>query len=387
MPSSHHHVPTLRQMLEALIATSSISSLRPEWDQSNRPVLELLASWLEPLGFQIHWLPIPGQADKANLYATLGHGSGGLTLSGHSDTVPFDTQRWQYPPLQLTEANGRFYGLGIADMKAFFALAIDAIRDLDPSHLRAPLRILATADEESAMRGARAFIADPQPLGQFVLLGEPTGLQPIRQHKGVMEEVIHVQGRSGHASDLRLGNSALDGMHEIMSALLTWREALCQHQDEAFSVPYPTVNLGAIRGGDSPNRICGECELYLDIRVLPTMDPQVLRQELHRIVSKIAERRGLRADVTPLFATIPPAATPAESPLVQALEQLSNQPAGSANFATEAAFFNTLAVDTVIFGAGEIAQAHQPDEFLTIASIEPSIQILKALVRQFCCQN
>ncbi len=377
--------PSLQQLLQELIATPSVSSVNPALDQSNRPLLALLMTWLEAAGFELELLPVPDHANKFNLLATLGSGSDGLVLAGHTDTVPFDAARWTYPPLALTEANGRYYGLGTSDMKGFFALALEAARGLTAAQLRAPLLILATADEESAMHGARALAAAGRQFGRYALIGEPTNLRPVRLHKGVMAEAVRLLGRSGHASDPRLGNSALDGMQAVLTALLAWREELQQkHHHPAFAVPYPTLNCGYIHGGDNPNRICGECVLHVDVRVLPGLDPVDLRSELAQRVAAVAEKRGLQWSVTPLFAAIPPAETAADSVLVQACERLTGVAAEAVNFGTEAPFFNQLGMDTVILGPGDIAQAHQPDEYLALERIPPMLDILGGLIRQFC---
>ena len=385
-----HHVPaneapSLHGMLEGLIATPSVSSVTPDWDQSNRPLLALLAGWLADAGFRVEILDIPGHPAKANLIATLGSGPGGLVLSGHSDTVPFDADLWQHDPLKLTEDGGRFYGLGTSDMKAFFALAIEAARGLSAAALKQPLIILATADEESAMYGARALVDAGRPLGRYAVIGEPTGLRPVRMHKGVMGEAIRLVGRSGHASDPRLGNSALEGMHDVLTAVLAWREELQRtYNNPAFPVSFPTINPGHIHGGDNPNRICGRCELHLDLRVLPGLDPDDLRVELARRVGAVADRRGLAWEVQPLFASIPPAETPAGSAIVRAAEALTGHRAEAVSFGTEAPFFNKLGMETVVLGPGDIAQAHQPDEYLALERIPPTIGLLRRLIRQFC---
>ncbi len=377
--------PPLRSMLEQLIATLSVSSVTPTLDHGNRALIALLADWLASAGFRVEILPVPGRAEKFNLVGTLGRGTEGLVLSGHTDTVPFDAAHWSYDPLTLTELNGRYYGLGIADMKSFFACAIEAARGLSDADLRAPLVILATADEESAMHGARALAESGRQFGRYVVIGEPTNLRPVRLHKGVMGEAIRLTGRSGHASDPSLGNNALDGMHEVMTALIAWRDDLRQqHQHPAFNVPYPTLNLGYIHGGDNPNRICGECELHLDLRVLPGLDPQTLRDHLSELVSGVARRRGLTWSVAPLFEAIPPAETPANSKIVRACEQLTGYPAEAVNFGTEAPFFNQIGMETVILGSGDIAQAHQPDEYLEIDRIAPTLDILRELIQRFC---
>jgi acetylornithine deacetylase len=199
---------------------------------------------------------------------------------------------------------------------------------------------------------------------------------------------VRLVGRSGHASDPSLGNNALDGMHQVLTAILAWRDELkAAHHHPAFPVPYPTLNLGHIHGGDNPNRICGECELHLDLRVLPGLDPTDLRAELSRRVARVAERRGLGWQVEALFPSIPPAETPAGSAIVRATEALTGHAAEAVSFGTEAPFFNRLGMETVVLGPGDLDQAHQPDEYLALDRIEPMVQLLKRLIRQFCIDD
>jgi len=377
--------PPLTAMLEALIAEPTVSSVDPARDQGNGGLVDLLADWLEAAGFRVAPMAIPGRPGKFNLIATLGSGPGGLVLSGHTDTVPFDPDRWTHDPLRLTEDGGRLYGLGTSDMKSFLAIAIEAARGLLAKDLDRPLVILATADEESSMSGARALVAAGRPLGRYALIGEPTGLAPVRLHKGVMGEAVRLIGRTGHASDPGLGRNALDGMQEVMGEILAWREALKdRYLHPAFAVPGPTVNLGHIHGGDNPNRICGDCELHLDLRVLPGMRPEDLRAELSALVAGVAERRGLAWTVEPLFASVPPVETPATSGLVAAGEALTGHTAGAVSFGTEAPFFDQLGMETLILGPGDLAQAHQPDEYLETARIPRTIELLRGFIGRFC---
>ncbi|NCA69306.1 MAG: acetylornithine deacetylase [Sphingobacteriia bacterium] len=383
-----NQAPPLTTMLAELIATLSVSSVTPAFDHSNLALIDRLAEWLTSAAFQVEVLPLPGHPGKANLIATLGRGSGGLVLSGHTDTVPFDAHLWTHDPLRLTEVDGRYYGLGMADMKSFFALAIEAARAFTAADLTRPLIILATADEESAMHGARALVAAARPLGRHALIGEPTGLRPVRLNKGVMGESIRLIGRSGHASDPALGVSALDGMHAVMGELLRWRQELKEQSSHpGFRIPYPTLNLGHIHGGDNPNRICGECELHLDLRLLPGQQASEMRAEIARRVAPVAERSGLRWTVRPLFESIPAGETSAEAAIVRAAEQLSGHPAESVSFGTEAPFLNQLGMETVVLGPGDIAQAHQPDEYLAIERITPTLDLLRALIERFCVQD
>ncbi len=377
--------PNLPEMMRRLIGSPSVSSVSPEWDQSNRQVIEHLAEWCRDAGFTVEILEIPGHPGKYNLIASAGSGPEGLVLSGHTDTVPFDEGRWNGDPLRLREADGRWYGLGTADMKGFFAVVLEAIRDLDLRTLKQPLVLLATADEESSMCGARSLRDLHRRLGRHAMIGEPTGLRPVRLHKGITMEAIRVTGRSGHSSDPALGNNALEGMYRVIGELLAWRDELQRHHhNPLFAVDVPTLNLGHIHGGDNPNRICGQCELHFDIRPLPGMSLQGLREELDSRLARLQETTGLSIHREPLFAGVPAMETPAEAEIVRAVEALTGYTAGAVAFATEGPFLNAMGMDTVILGPGHIDQAHQPDEYIELTQLEPAQHIVRRLIERFC---
>ena len=384
MPTSEF---PLLDHIRQLIATPSVSSVSPLLDQSNRLVIDLLAGWLEQAGFAVQIEPLPQRPDKANLIATLGSGTGGLVLAGHTDTVPYDDGRWLYDPFGGTVADGRIYGLGAADMKAFLALALAAAQDFTARDLRQPLVILATADEESSMNGARALAATGQPLGRHALIGEPTGLKPVRMHKGILMEAIRIEGRSGHSSDPALGTSALEGMHRVIGELLQWRAELqARYRNPLFAVDMPTLNLGHIHGGDNPNRICAHCELHIDIRPLPGLTLAELRGALHQRLGRLLADSELKLSFRPLFDGIEAMETPATAAIVQAVEQLSGSPAGAVSFGTEGPYLNAMGMETVILGPGTIECAHQPDEFLALDQIKPMLHLLRNLIGRFCVQ-
>lgn len=376
----------LRDIRE-LVARPSVSSVSPQWDQSNAGVIEYLAERLTAQGFRVEVQPLDA-AGKSNLVASLGTGEGGLVLSGHTDTVPCDPELWASDPFVVTERDQKLYGLGTADMKAFFALVLAATSGLEASQLRQPLIVLATADEESSMHGARALAAAQQPLGRHAVIGEPTGLRPVRLHKGILMERVRLQGRAGHSSDPALGNSALEGMHAVIAALLAWRGELEQRaSDPAFAVPVTTLNLGRISGGDNPNRICGHCELDLDLRMLPGMHCAPLRRELRARVEESLQGQGLDIHFDALFAGVDPMLTTAGAPIVAAAEELTGAPAGAVAYGTEAPYLAQLGMEVVVLGPGHIDQAHQPDEYLALAGIEPGVEILRSLIRRFCLQS
>ncbi len=376
-------LPSLKDQFAALIAAPSVSCTQPDLDQSNRAVIDLLATWLGDLGFACEIQQVtPG---KFNLLASFGSGPGGLVLAGHSDTVPYDPQLWKSDPLTLTEDGDRWVGLGVCDMKGFFPLIIEAVLPLLDQPFRQPLLILATCDEESSMSGARALAEAGRPLGRAAVIGEPTGLKPIRLHKGVMMERIDILGRSGHSSDPSLGHSALEAMHEVMGAMMDLRRQWQREYNNAqFTVPQPTLNFGCIHGGDNPNRICGQCALEFDLRPLPGMDPQVLRAAIRGKLAPLAEQHQVRIDYAPLFPEVPPFEQNAEGELVQLAERLTGHAAAAVAFGTEAPYLQRLGCETIVLGPGDIACAHQPGEYLELSRLAPTVRLLRELIQHYC---
>ena len=378
-------LPAFKESFSALVATPSVSSIDARHDQSNVPMVDLLADWFASLGFNIETLAVADRPDKVNLVASLGAGAGGLVLSGHTDTVPYNESAWQQDPFRLTERDGRYYGLGVTDMKCFFPIVMQALQSLDLNRIKRPVILLATCDEESTMAGARALVDGQRGLGCYALIGEPTGLQPVIRHKGVMVETITLSGQSGHSSNPALGNNAMEGMHEVMNALLRWRANLQQtFSNDNFDVPVPTLNFGSIRGGDNPNRICAECELKIDLRLLPGMQVQAIRDELHSAVTQAVAGSGLGLEFDEVFPGLPPMETDPQSDIVKVAEKLTGHAADTVNFGTEGPYLNALGMDTVVLGPGDIDQAHQANEYIEQKRIQPMQALLEKMIAHFC---
>jgi acetylornithine deacetylase len=379
--------PKLKAMVADLIALPSVSSTLPQFDQSNLAVVHTLANWLEPLGFEIRIVPITGRSGKSNLIATRGAGSGGLVLSGHTDTVPLDADLWASDPFALTEINDRWYGLGTCDMKSFFALAIAALEPLLDQTFKHPLTIIGTADEESSMSGARALTAADICGARYAIIGEPTELKPVYKHKGIMMLSLKIQGSSGHSSNPALGANAIDGSGIVIEQLLKFRQELAnRYQDPGFLVAAPTLNLGCIHGGDNPNRICDHVDMAFDVRILPGMDNTNIRGEIeHRLAPLLADQ-GLTMSLDLFHDALPPFQTEGDELLATTRELTGCEPTSVA-FATEAPFLSQLGMQTVVLGPGSIDQAHQPNEFVELRQIEPTIAILRGLIAKHCCSD
>ena len=381
-----NNLPPFIELYRALIATPSISATDSALDQSNQTLINLLAGWFSTLGFQVEVQPVPGTRNKFNMLASIGRGPGGLLLAGHTDTVPFDDGRWTRDPFTLSEHNNKLYGLGTADMKGFFAFILDTLRDIDGSKLKKPLYILATADEETTMAGASYFATSSQLRPDCAIIGEPTSLQPVRAHKGHMSNAVRIVGQSGHSSDPSRGVNAIELMHEAISHLLLLRNTLKErYHHPAFDIPYPTMNLGHIHGGDASNRICGFCELHMDIRPLPGLTLNDLNGLLGEALAPVSEKWPGRLTIEALHPPIPGYECPADHRLVTVVEKLLGTKTEVVNYCTEAPFIQEIC-PTLVLGPGSINQAHQPDEYLDTAFIKPTRQLISQVVQHFCLQ-
>lgn len=386
MPSSF---PNLIDNLNELISLPSISSANEAIDSSNQAVIDSLADKFEALGFHCELIESPSTSGqkKLNLLATLGAGPGGLVLSGHTDTVPLDEELWQVDPFKATEKDGKLYGLGCTDMKGFFPVVMAAVQNLAATDFKHPLIVLATADEETSMEGAKTLVKLGRPQARYGVIGEPTGLKPVFAHKGIMMESIRLQGQSGHSSDPALGNNALDAMHLVIADLMTYRDELKnRYQSPIFEIPYPTLNLGCIHGGDNPNRICGHCDLEYDIRLVPGMHIDDVRAEITARIRTITDQLGIKAELAPLFSGVPAFCADDNSELLKAAKRLTGHDGISVAFGTEGSHLQQLGLDTIIMGPGNIDQAHQPDEYMSMDMIDPAVKLISQLITEFCLQ-
>lgn len=378
-------LPKFTELYQQLILAPSISSTESSLDVSNKAVIDLLATWFGELGFHIHISEVPNCVGKYNLVATYGCGNGGLLLAGHTDTVPFDDGLWSKDPFQLTEQDNKWFGLGSIDMKGFFAFVIEACKNIELNQLSQPLRILATADEETTMAGARAIAESATFKPKFAVIGEPTGMVPVFMHKGHMSEAIRITGRSGHSSDPANGINAIEIMHQVTGQLLKLQQKLKQqYACDHFAIPQPTLNFGHVHGGDSPNRICGSCELHIDMRPIPGVTPEDLFLLLNQALLPVQQQWPGAVDIYHLHEPIPAYSCDTSSELIKLAEQLTGETAIPVNYCTEAPFIQQLGCDTIVMGPGSIAQAHQPDEYLDMASIKPTQQTIEKLITEVC---
>ena len=377
-------LPTFAERLREIVSLNSISSEEPELDQSNESVIRCLERWLRELGFDVTLIKVKEKPLKYDLLARLGEGDGGLLLSGHTDTVPADPASWKSDPLSLTETEDRYTGLGSIDMKGFFAFAADAAASFSGKKLREPLYILATSDEETSMNGAKAFMEQASIRPRAVIIGEPTSLTPVYKHKGYMAFRVKAHGRRAHSSNPAEGINAIEIMHRAIAGIMKFRDSLKKFRSSDFKVPEPTLNIGIIRGGDSPNSVPDTCVMQFDVRPTELTPVDFIEKEVRKAIAQSAGEYSGSIEIEDLYPPLPAFGEGKDQPVVRKLAELSGNEPVTVGYATEAGLLSALTQNTVVFGAGSISNAHQPDEYLLKKEIEPMSRILREIISLIC---
>jgi len=349
---------------------------------SNLALIEHVETLLSALGVAATRVPNT-EGTKANLYATLGPPvEGGVVLSGHTDVVPVDGQPWTSDPFALTERDGRLYGRGACDMKGFLALALAAAPIFaEGGRLKRPVHFAFSYDEEVGCVGAPSMIAEiaqalPRPAA--VIVGEPTNMEVVRGHKGIVSYVVTVTGHEAHSSLTHLGLSANMAAIRLMHRLEELAQALEDKADPAspFLPKHATLTIGQIKGGTAVNILARECVFVFDLRCPPGLDPDAVlapflaeARSLDRAMKARFPHSGVevaRRSTTPAFAPEPDG----EAERIARRLAGDNGPPRVVPYAAEAGQFQQGGFSTVICGPGSIEQAHQPDEYVERRQIE-----------------
>jgi acetylornithine deacetylase len=363
-----------RAMIERLIAFKTVSR------DSNLGLIEWVRDYLAGFGATTR-LTHDATGKKANLFATLGDSKKpGLILSGHSDVVPVDGQDWDTDPFTTVERDGKLYARGSADMKGFIGIMLAQAPKfaaaLNANRLDAPLHYSLSYDEEVGCIGVRGLIRDLEEHGirpAGCVVGEPTSMQPIIAHKGTHRFRCKVHGREAHSSYVTHGVNAIEYAARLVVFIreIADRLARSETRDYGFTVPYSTLSTGTIHGGIAANVIPKECLFQFDMRTLPQTSPEGLYREicahagqLSREMQAVDENSGIDLEWVSQTAGLAAAETDA---IVQWAMQLSrHQTVGKVSYGTEAGLFQKMGVPSVICGPGDIAQAHGPNEFVSL---------------------
>ncbi|HZV93791.1 MAG TPA: acetylornithine deacetylase [Caldimonas sp.] len=325
-------------------------------------------------------LTFDDERKKANLFATLGEGKpAGVILSGHTDTVPWDGQDWTLDPLGAELRDGRLFGRGSADMKSFIGLAVAQV----PAYLSADLpfsvHLAFSYDEEVGAFGVPRLIADLQERGVRPLaciVGEPTGMVPALAHKGVYRWRCCVRGHAAHSSLTPQSVNAIEVGARVVGKL---SDMAARFRDDApryegFDVPYTTGSVGVIEGGIADNIVPADCRFNYEFRNLPGTDAEAMQGEVRAFAASlepamraVAPETGIRFET---ICAVPAFLAREDDVAVRLARRLVG--VGETTlvaFGTEAGLFQKAGIPTVVCGPGHIAQAHQPDEYVSLAQL------------------
>jgi acetylornithine deacetylase len=374
-------MPTAADILLDLVAIPSVSSM------SNQPVIDYVLQHLDPSHWavQLHNYCDPAGNPKANLVATTKATPGfptELTLVCHTDTVPFDPD-WQdavHPVVQ----DGRLYGRGSCDVKGFLACVLETLSHLDLTRIRKPLALVLTSDEEIGCVGAKHLAAKSAVRSRFMIIGEPTGLRPIRAGKGYALAEIIVKGREAHSAFPAHGHSAIVDAARVVLQLERVAAKLAEFTDATFDPPFTTMNVGLIQGGTAKNIVPGECRITVEWRPIPSQNParavELIEEELRQLTQSIPGFDA-RLDVKRMDPAFEPAAT---SDLASLLESVSGRPSTTVSFGSEAAYFRNAISEAVVFGPGDMTVAHKSGEFVPIAELKECVAYLRSAIARLC---
>ncbi|WP_019904342.1 acetylornithine deacetylase [Methylobacterium sp. 77] len=378
---------TTLDLLARLVAFDTESS------RSNLALIDSVCAYLD--GWGVSHVRIPNaQGDKAAIFATIGPmADGGIVLSGHTDVVPVTGQAWTTDPFALRIADGRAYGRGAVDMKGFCALALAAVPDMIAADLKRPIHILLSYDEETTCLGVADTIARfgadlPRP--GAVIVGEPTDLDVADAHKSIVTYLTTVHGHEAHSAKPMLGANAVMAAAELVSELNRIADAMIERGDASgrFDPPSTTVHVGTISGGTARNILPKVCTFHWEFRGLPDLDmgeiPALFAAKVETVLTGRLNRYGDYGRIETIEEVAVPGLAP--EPGSEA-ERLTLRVAGrnhtiSVPYATEAGRFQMAGIPTVVCGPGSIDQAHQPDEYITLAALESGEAFMRRLIAE-----
>jgi acetylornithine deacetylase len=366
-----------------LVAFESISPL------SNVAVTDYAQSELERLGFVTERIEYDdrNKVRKACVVARKGSGSGGMAYFGHTDVVPADP--WfstEHGPFEPTVVSDRLYGRGSCDMKGSIACMLAAAEQFSTTDLKHPIYVTCTADEEIGYGGAAAVAERSEIFREMVngkangIIGEPTELEVVYAHKGVVGLVATSRGKAAHSSTREGLNANLAMIPYLveMKAIHDEAEADSTWQNDEFNPPTLTWNIGINDLTRAVNITPPQSICTVYFRPMPGQNEQLLIDRARRA----AEANGLEFEVrvhgSPLY-------TDPESNFVQEVLQLVERAAPrTVSYGTDGAKLGALD-HLLVFGPGSIAQAHTQDEWIALEQLERGTDMYARLIRHWCC--
>ncbi|MGY6409886.1 MAG: acetylornithine deacetylase [Alkalilacustris sp.] len=379
-----------RAILDRLVGFPTVSR------DSNLALIDWVEEYLDGLGLRGHrvWDP---SGRKAHIYVHVGpEVAGGVVLSAHTDVVPVDGQAWSSDPWRVTERDGRLYGRGTCDMKGFAALALAALPRAQAAGLKRPLQLALSYDEEVGCVAVVDLIEAMSvhlPRADAVIVGEPSMMKVVTGHKGGTGYAVEVLGHEVHSSLMHRGVSA------VMEAarLIDWANRQNAASAErvanggaappaaAFDPPWTTVHVGTVEGGTAGNITARSCRFRIEFRVVPGERVEDWTAAFEAEVARIeAAMQAVHPDCRIRLERhygLPPLEPEPDGAAERLVRRLTGDNGTHVvSYGTEGGQFQRHGFSTVICGPGDIAQAHQPDEYLSLAQFQAGAQFIDTLI-------
>lgn len=378
--------PASTEMLAKLVGFDTTSR------NSNLPLIRFMRDFLDAQGV-FYRVSASEDGAKANIHALIGpREPGGIALSGHVDTVPVDGQAWSADPFTLRREQGRLIGRGAVDMKGFVACCLAAVPDFMAMRLAKPLHLFISYDEETDFAGAHRLVADIVESGlrpELCVVGEPSGMQPVIAHKGRLAARVAVRGKPGHSSRPAQGVNAIAAAAEA----IVWLAAEAQRAadegpfEDGFDPPHSTIHVGRIEGGTALNIIPEHAEFLVEWRTIPGDAPQTRLDAFAAHLKDAIEPAMRRVDPACGFTlsvidALPGLSLPPAHPLAALVQRLAGAGAsGKVSYGTEAGLYQQAGIAAIVCGPGDIAQAHQPDEWIAESELARCDAFLRGIAQ------
>ena len=360
---------------------------------SNLELIRYVEDYLSQHGVQ-STLVHDDSGHKANLYATIGPAElGGVMLSGHTDVVPVDGQRWASDPFVLEPIDDKVFGRGSADMKGFIACVLEWVPEMVAASLATPIHIALSYDEEVGCIGVRRLLdlMEKMPVvPSMAIIGEPTNMEIVVAHKGKRGIRVNVRGASAHSAYPTEGVNAIEVAAQLIAHISEVQQDIEKNGpfDPGYRVPHTTLHVGTVRGGTALNIVPNECSFDFEIRHLPEHEIDPLIDTVQRYARDNLEptmrlkNPDCGIDFTELFG-YPALFTAPDAPVVAFVRSLleCDRAVEQISFGSEAGLFSRrIGIPAVVCGPGSILQAHRPDEYVSIEQLETCRTMLRRLV-------
>ena len=337
------------KILKDLISFNTIK------DKYNKEIINYIEEYLLKQGFKT-------EIKTKNLVMSIGKEQK-LGFLGHTDTVEY-IKKFE-KPFEMQMKGEYLYGLGVCDMKGGIAAMLQAVSAINFNQLKNGLKLYFTYDEEIGFGGTYELIKNKEVFPEYMIFGEPTYNEQLTGGKGLVEYEINFKGIKAHSSNPEKGISAnLNAVEFIYELNKFYNNKIKKDIEEAYEIPYTTMNVGIIKGGSAKNSVPANCQIYIDFRIAKKEHVKIINDKISKLAKKYLADVNIIEEIEPFLNTI------------DFIKDIK-----TANFMTEASFINNS--KRIILGTGPVT-AHEVNEYISKESYNKLVEQYKELIYKIC---